>query len=62
MFISKRKLRKTIKEIKDANRRENLYAKYPAETKEQEIKNAYSVGYEDGTDNMYNGLMYQFKL
>lgn len=62
MFISKRKLNEYIREIKDQNRKEKLYAKYPADTKEQEIKKAYSVGYEDGTDNMYNALVHHFKL
>ena len=55
-LIRKKKLLKEMKEVKDSNRKENLYAKYPAETKKQEILNAYSTGYEDGTDNFYNAL------
>lgn len=62
MFITKRKLRKVLSEFNNTTRREKLYAKYPAETEEQKIKNAYSMGYEDGTDNMCNGLVYRFKL
>lgn len=62
MFITKRKLRKALSEFKNETRREKLYAKYPAKTEEQKIKNAYSMGYEDGIDNMCNGLIYRFKL
>ena len=57
-LIRKKTLLKMMKEIKDSNRKENLYAKYPAETKKQEILNSYSTGYEDGTDNFYNGMKY----
>ena len=45
-----------MKGIKDSNRKEDLYAKYPPKDKKQMILNAYSTGYEDGTDNFYNGL------
>lgn len=55
-LIRKKTLLKEMKEVKDSNRKENLYAKYPPETKKQEILNAYSTGYEDGTDNFYNWL------
>lgn len=53
-LIRKKALLKEMKEIKDSNRKENLYAKYPAETSEQRKLNNYSAGYEDGTDNFYN--------
>lgn len=43
-----------LKRIKDGNRKEKLYAKYPPNSKDQEVLNAYSQGYEDGTDNFYN--------
>lgn len=43
-----------MKKIKNGNRKEKLYAKYPPNSKDQEVLNAYSQGYEDGTDNFYN--------
>lgn len=55
-LVRKKKVLGYIKEIKDGNRKEKLYAKYPAKDKEQENLNCYSQGYEDGTDNFYNGL------
>lgn len=48
------KILEEMKRIKDGNRKENLYAKYPPNGKDQEVLNAYSQGYEDGTDNFYN--------
>lgn len=48
------KILKELKRIKDGNRKEKLYAKYPPNSKDQEVLNAYSQGYEDGTDNFYN--------
>lgn len=49
---------KEMKEIKDRNREEKLYAKYPPHSEDQRALNAYSRGYEDGTDNFYNAIMY----
>ena len=46
-----------LKRIKDGNRKEKLYAKYPPNSKNQEVLNAYSQGYEDGTDNFYNAIV-----
>lgn len=57
-FISKRKLLKKMREIKDGCRKEKLGAKYPPGSKKQETLNAYYSGYEDGTDNFYNALAY----
>ena len=48
------KILEEMKEIKDGNRKEKLYEKYPPDSKEQEVLNAYAQGYEDGTDNFYN--------
>ena len=48
------KILEEMKRIKDGNRKEKLYAKYPPNSKDQEALNAYSQGYEDGTDNLYN--------
>lgn len=57
-LISKKKLNKKLNELKIENRKENLYANYETPmSKEQEIKNAYSQGYEDGVDNVCNCLM-----
>lgn len=55
-MVSKKKVLDYIKKIKDGNRKEHLYAKYPPRTHEQENLNCYSQGYEDGTDNFYNAL------
>lgn len=48
------KILEKIEKIKDGYRKEKLYAKYPPNSKDQEVLNAYSQGYEDGTDNFYN--------
>ncbi len=62
-FISKKKLQKYIKEIKDGNQKEKLYANYEQPiSKKQQALNSYSQGYEDGTDNMYNALCSKFNL
>lgn len=50
------KILEEMKKIKDGNRKEKLYSKYPAKNKRQEILNIYSQGYEDGTDNFYNAM------
>lgn len=55
-FVRKKKIRKKMKEIKDEYRKEKLYAKYPADSPDQERLNIYSQGFEDGIDNFYNGL------
>ena len=55
-LIRKKKVLEKMKEIQDGNRATDLYAKYPPKDKEQEKLNCYSQGYEDGTDNFYNGL------
>ena len=51
------KIIEKMKEIKDGNRKEKIYAKYPPNGRDQEILNAYSQGYEDGTDNFYNAIV-----
>lgn len=51
------KILEKLKRIKDGNRKEKLYAKYPPNSKDQEVLNAYSQGYEDGTDNFYNAAV-----
>lgn len=62
-LISKKKLQKYIKEIKDENRKEKLYANYEQPISEkQKALNSYSTGYEDGTDNMYNAICHHFKI
>lgn len=52
------KILKEMRQIKDGNRKENLYAKYPPNGKDQEVLNEYSQGYEDGTDNFYNAVVH----
>lgn len=57
-LISKKKLQSKLDVLKEDNRKEKLYANYKQPiNKEQEIKNAYSQGYEDGVDNIYNCLI-----
>ena len=56
------KILEEMRGIKDGNRKEKLYAKYPPKDNKQEKLNCYSQGYEDGTDNFYNGLKDYFKL
>lgn len=51
------KILEEMKKIKDGNRKEKLYGKYPPQSKRQETLNAYSQGYEDGTDNFYNAII-----
>ena len=51
------KIIEKMKEIKDGNRKEKIYAKYPPNGRDQEILNEYSQGYEDGTDNFYNAIV-----
>lgn len=51
------KILEEMKKIKDGNRKEKLYRKYPPQNKRQETLNAYSQGYEDGTDNFYNAII-----
>lgn len=51
------KILEEMKKIKEGNRREKLYAKYPAESQDEEKLNIYSQGYEDGTDNFYNAIV-----
>ena len=51
------KILEEMRGIKDGNRKEKLYAKYPSSSKDQKVLNAYSQGYEDGTDNFYNAVV-----
>ena len=51
------KILEEMKKIKDGNRKENLYAKYPPKDEQGKILNGYSQGYEDGTDNFYNAMV-----
>lgn len=55
-LIRKKKVLLKMDELKRNNRKEKIYAKYPANDERQERLNIYSQGYEDGTDNFYNGL------
>lgn len=58
-LVSKKRVLEKIKFIKDTNRKYDIYADYSEPiSKEQETKNIYSQGYEDGTDNFYNSIKY----
>lgn len=62
-LISKKKLKKYIKEIKDRNREKNLGSNYKLPISERQmINNAYNQGYEEGTDNMYNAICHHFNI
>lgn len=62
-LVSKKKLLNEIQYVKDNNRKEDLFANYDRPVSEdQNRKNAYSQGYEDGTDNLYNFMVHKFKL
>ena len=59
-LIRKKKLLKEMKFIKDSNRNTDIFANYDKPiNKEQATLNAYSQGYEDGTDNFYNAVKYK---
>lgn len=62
-FISKKKLKAYMTKVKDGNRASNLGANtdYPV-SEDQQRKNTYAQGYEDGTDNFYNGICSQFNI
>lgn len=63
MFISKKKLAKYIKMLKDNNRKEDLGANYENDLTEKQIRiNIYANGFEDGTDNFYNAICAKFKI
>lgn len=60
--VSKRKLKKCMEEIKQSNRATTMQDYAQPISEEQKTKNAYWQGYEDGTDNMYNALVFKMKL
>ena len=63
MFISKKKLAKYIKMLKDNNRKEDLGANYENDLTEKQIRiNIYANGFEDGTDNFYNAICAKCKI
>lgn len=63
MFISKKKLKRYIEEVRLSNRARYLGQSYTEPiSEEQQRKNIYAQGYEDGTDNFYNGLCVHFKI
>lgn len=63
MFISKKKLKKYIEEIVIENRAKCLGQSYKDPIlEEQQKKNIYAQGYEDGTDNFYNALCGKFNI
>lgn len=63
MFVSKKKLKKYIEKLKDDNRANKLGQDYTTPiSNDQQFKNMYAQGYEDGTDNFYNALCAHFKI
>lgn len=61
-FVSKRKLKNYIEEIKQSNRAGTMQDYSQPISEGQKVKNSYWQGYEDGTDNMYNALVFKMKL
>ena len=62
-FISKKKLKNYIEEVKIGNRAKVLGQNYDGHiSEEQKKKNLYAQGYEDGTDNFYNALCGRFNI
>ncbi len=62
-FISKKKLKNYIEEVKRRNRAKILGQNYDSPiSEEQKKKNLYAQGYEDGTDNFYNALCSEFNI
>jgi hypothetical protein len=63
MFIRKKKLKEYITKLKNDNRAKSMGQNYTQPlSAEQQGKNIYLQGYEDGTDNMYNAISHKFKL
>jgi hypothetical protein len=62
-LISKKKVIKYLEQIKDGSRAKNMFTGNESEAPDrQRALRAYSQGYEDGTDNVYNALLYRFSL
>lgn len=62
-YISKRKLKAYMEEIKRCNRAECNGANHDLPMSvAQKTKNVYAQGYEDGTDNFYNAVCHKFKI
>lgn len=62
-LISKKRVIEYLEQIKDGSRAENMFTgKESATPDRQRALKAYSQGYEDGTDNVYNALLYRFSL
>lgn len=62
-FISKKKLKDYMNTIKSANRSTSFNVNYDHPiSKEQRALNAYAQGYEDGTDNFFNGICFAFGI
>ena len=61
-FVRKKKLKKYIEEIRQSNRARTMQSYEHPISDEQKTKNVYWQGYEDGTDNMYNALVFKMKL
>lgn len=62
-FISKKKLKNYVEEVKRENRANKMGQNYEHPISEKQKKmNLYLQGYEDGTDNFYNGLCSRFKI
>lgn len=60
-FISKKKLKNYIEDVKRRNRAKILGQNYDSPISEKQKKtNIYAQGYEDGTDNFYNALYSKF--
>lgn len=62
-FISKKKLKKYIDNVKAGERANKNGQNYDRPiSEEQQKKNIYLQGYEDGTNNFYNAVCAKFKI
>ena len=59
-FVSKKKLLKEMKMLKESGKKENNSVHYPSKDEKQKVWNVMMQGYEDGHDNFYNALHYTF--
>lgn len=63
MFIRKKKLREYIEKLQAENQGYRLGQDFNQPiSEEQQKKNLYLQGYEDGTDNFFNALCNKFKI
>jgi hypothetical protein len=63
-LISKRRIVKYLDEIKESSKADDMIVNFGKQDNidNQKSLKAYSQGYEHGTNNVYNALLYRFSL